>query len=338
LILSAIAAVLVVSCSKQTIETPPATDGEGEIIRFTTPGVLSRGSEITDKAGVATAGGFAVWALNHSGLWASGSAKTPIIDTTGDGYGVVTSSDGGTTWSYGTPAEWPLGRVSFFAYAPYTTFAGSLTGSLTVISPDAEGVPQIRYRVPREAVEQVDLMIADPVYNRLGRDPVTESFHHALSRVRFTAAKTSDLASDVVKVLLVRIDDISCEGTASLKTPVVWTPIATSQNFPLATVDNGSLQDLALTTSQQNLHTTTGTMFVLPQTLGSGTANLTVTYQINGLQLSWAGKLPTTAWEPGKAYLYQLLIGTDMVMVISGNIESPGDGTWGDYDGEQYNP
>ena len=317
-VILAATALLLVSCGREIVERP----GDESVDISFTAGGFTRGSEITGPAGMATAG-FCVWAYNYTGFWASAASKTIIINNTGLGHGRVTSGDGGLTWSYGTPQMWPGNRVSFFAYAPY--------GAATPTGVDGQGVPTISYTIPDNVANQVDLLIADHVLDRIGPTPVNEMFRHALSRVSFSALKSANV-SGVVKVTSIEVRNIYNDGSTVLKTPVLWNVNNLSTGAPVITIVNGLLQNLALTTTVQNVLSPGGTMFLMPQTLDA-TAEIVVTYTIDALELSWTSPIPSpSVWEAGKSYNYQLLIDTDLVMVILGQLESPWDGPgWGNY-------
>lgn len=314
------AATILVSCSNESVEIR----GEEQVkVGFST--LLTRGSSINSAADVASAGGFSVWAYKHTGPWTTAIDKTILIDNAG-GYGHVTSVDG-VTWDYGAPQYWPLvKKVSFFAYTPhgYASWDGTLTN---------DDIPVIECTVPLTAADQKDMMIAVPVYDDKGPDPVQENFHHALSRITFSALKADNLENKVVKINSIAINGVNNKGTTPLLTPVVWSVNELSKQDYKLSVLGGSLNNISLTIStDQDLLPSGGTLFMMPQTFPSG-ANLVIEFTNDGKNLRWSGEIPApTTWEVGKSYHYKLLIDGDLVAVICGQLESPSTGTdWGNY-------
>ena len=313
-----VALASLVSCNKETIEKPDEQREEiGFAVHFTHDEGLTKGSVITDAAGVATKGGFDVWAYSYTGTWSSVPAKTGIFVET-----QVTSLDGGLTWDYGTPQEWPLGKhVSFFAYAPH--------GSATPNGLDAQGVPVINYEVPINVANHVDLMIAGQQLDKSGPDPVDEQFSHALSQIRFSAAKVGYMTDNVI-INSIEVSSVKYNGSTPLQLPVTWTVNPTTRNYTLS-IGNGLLSSTSLTTTMQEILTAGQAMFMMPQTMDA-VAQITVSFSRDNLNLNWTAPLPAPVeWFPGKSYNYQLLIDGDMVMVMCAQLEFPTDGTWGEY-------
>lgn len=225
-------------------------------------------------------------------------------------------------WDYGTPKYWPAGKkISFFAYAPH--------GYATPAGTDASGVPMVTYEVPADAAAQKDLMIATPVKDATGPDPVNEVFHHALSRITFSALK-SDLMIEDVRITAIELRNIRSTGTATLQLPVSWSVGAATQNFILS---GTSLLDVALDT--QTAHSVTaadGAMFLLPQDLGAS-AEIAVRFTVGSdLEFTWSGSVPApAAWLPAKSYNYRILVSYETVVINCGQLESPTGGNWGEF-------
>ena len=313
-----------VSCEKGMVESIDEKVEEIDFsVHFTHDGELTKGSVIANAAGVANASGFDVWAYSHTGLWASALDKTIIINNTGLGYGHVTSSDAGLTWSYGTTQVWPLNkRVSFFAYAPH----GKATLNGTV-----NDVPKIDYVVPSSVAAQPDLMIATPVYNRLGNIPVNEIFNHALSRIKFSASKSNATLGEVI-ITGIEIRNIYSKGSTTLEvpSPTSWTVDNMVTDSYVLSSAAGGLTGAPLTNNEQDIISSTGTMFLMPQTLNAS-AELYITFTVKGYNMNWTTPIPSPeVWLPGKTYNYQLLIDGDIVIVFCGEMESSEDIKWDD--------
>lgn len=319
LIISLMAAAVLTSCGTERVDT---RGGENTEIGFATH--LTRGSEIANAAGVAAEGGFSVWAFQHTGTWSTASDKVIFIDNTGLGYGHVTGNAAGTEWNYGPPKYWPAGKmISFFAYTPH--------GCAMPDGTDAAGVPAITYEVPDEVANQKDLMIAAPVLDATGPNPVNEVFHHALSRITFSACK-ADLMPGEVKITTIGLKNIRYRGSTTLQTPVSWAVDTHTYNYALF---DDLLLDVTLgagANAAQNVTAPNGAMFLMPQEL-NGSEEIIVLFTAEGMELSWSGTIPApAAWLPGKSYNYRLLIDGDMVVIVCGQLEPLEDGSdWGDF-------
>lgn len=316
-VISLVVIAALVSCEGEYIER----SGDGAGISFAT--YLTRGTSIANAEGVADAGGFSVWAYSHTGPWNTAMDKTIIIDNTNSGYAHVTGVDGGSgiTWNYGTTQAWPQNKnVSFFAYAPY----GSAVWSGGV------GVPEITYEVPIAVGSQKDLMIATQQIDRTSSpNPVNMVFNHALSRIKFSALKSSDWNDKEIIIESVELKNICYKGTVSLQTPISWAvDNVNKRNFTVST-GNGLLST-SLDVQATELTTSDGMLFLMPQTIPSD-ALMIVRYTIDGNAIMWQGSIPSSpgAWLPGKSYNYKLLIDGELVMIICADLESvtPG-GDW----------
>lgn len=310
------AAAAFASCAKESVESRGAEDSE---IGFSTH--LTRGASIADAAGVAAEGGFSVWAYRHTGSWDAASDKTIYIDA-GSGYGHVTSADG-VDWDYGTPKYWPLGKmISSFACAPH--------GYATPTGDYVNDVPVIACEVAGDAASQKDFMIAAPVLDAVGPDPVKEVFHHALSRITFSALK-ADLMLEEVKITAIELRNIHGAGTAALQLPVSWNVGAATRDF---IISGASLLDVALDNqTAQNITASDGAMFLMPQNLDAA-AEIAVTFTVGGdLELSWSGPVPApAAWLPSTSYNYRILVDYETVVIICGRLEPlSGGGDWGEF-------
>ncbi len=313
-------AVLFASCAEGEVEKSGETVGD---IGFTTH--LTRGGSIDNAKAVAEAGGFDVWAYKHTGAWASAPDKTILIDNTGGGYGHVTSDDEGATWDYGPLQAWPAGggKVSFFAFAPHG--GADWDGTL-----DAEGVPVITYEVPEATGSQKDLMIATPVIDATGATAdgkVKEVFHHALSRITFSALKVPEMEGNKVIVTGVGFNNLLNSGSAALRTPVSWSHDGRTGDCWVS-VAGGALTNTILGHLEaQDITAGGGDMFLMPQTFGTD-ADIIVVFTVDDVELSWSGPIPAPeAWEPGTSYNYKILVDGDMIFLVCGSLEAPGSGS-----------
>ena len=293
--------VAAVACSQ---EKQLATDGHN--IGFEL--LLTRGAGIGNAKSVADAGGFNVWGYSYYttlGNWVTTTSSGRSALFRND---VVTGSPDGLTWSYGTPVEWPAGKmVTFFAYGPLNS--ANVTGY-------DDDVPVITFAVDTNPNSQTDLLIAAPMYDRTGPSPVALSFDHALSQIKFSALKAQEVVAEV-KITGIELKNIYYKGTTPLDI-IGWTPETGVRNFALSTA-SGTLQNITLTKNDQLLSTASGTMFLMPQTLNRVTnkPELSVTFTVDGQPLRWTGAVPPpSVWLPGRSYIYQLCIDGESVQVI----------------------
>ncbi len=140
----------------------------------------------------------------------------------------VTSSDGGTTWTYSPVKYWPNGEgqtnntivtgenphyVSFMAYAPYSNTNDNNPAGYCIPTFSAQGAignPWLTYRLHTNVANQVDLLYAQPQLDQkkpsLG-EKVSFTFNHALACV---GDKVTIQCSDGLKNQLVsRVENTS---------------------------------------------------------------------------------------------------------------------------------
>lgn len=80
--------------------------------------------------------------------------------------------------------NWPSGKVSFFAYAPYATTSNGIT---ILTNQESKGDPKLEYTMNSNVDKQVDLLYADAskTINLANAGTVNFDFKHALSRISF---------------------------------------------------------------------------------------------------------------------------------------------------------
>lgn len=246
--------------------------------------------------------------------WQQGSSDAPLIS------GETVSYDGATAlWRTTNNYYWPQGAVAmdFFAVYPSTT---ALTPAATCTIDS--------YTAPTVNSTQNDVMYATVV--GLAKSGTAKSgsartvalnFHHALSRIGFTAAtQESGLNVSVNSVTICHLSSTetftypaSTDGTGS------WTNLNTAYtDYSLTMAEPVK----TLTTTQANLAATNGDLLMIPQTqtawtVGSAPANC---YVKIGCTIAIAGAEPlisngyvyiplAPAWSPGQYYLYSLRFG-----------------------------
>lgn len=311
LILSLIG-VVALSCGKETTERG---DEQAKQISFSP--LLTRGSTINDPGGLATNGGFNVWAYRHAdNKWASSSTKTPLLNAA-----TVTGSVNGSviTWDYGTPVLWPFNEyVSFFAYGPAdnATVNGSTTG----------GIPIIDFTVETAVKNQTDLLIASPIYDQLGvsyslSKPVNLLFNHALSRVVFSGLLLNTGDTREIKVKSIKLNGIYNSGSVAVSNPVSWTVSTTSTSDYTLNIAGGNLKDIAISNTAQDISTDDSQLFLIPQTIARALGEdptMDVVLNIDGDDMTYSSLVfSPDKWLPGKSYNYQLIVdGNDLQLIM----------------------
>ena len=124
---------------------------------------------------------FGVFAYHTKGLW-SESAQPNFM------FNQKVIGNGAGSYTYSPVKYWPGGTddyVTFFAYAPYAT---SSNGISIVSSNTSAGLPKIKYTLPADEADKVDLLNATPEENLGPADgKVHFNFEHSLARIGFLA-------------------------------------------------------------------------------------------------------------------------------------------------------
>ncbi|MDH6357164.1 fimbrillin family protein [Parabacteroides sp. PF5-9] len=276
----------------------------------------TRGSSLVDASGLAAKGGFKVWAYSHDTQWNTDPAKTALMDNV-----TVTGTANGTVWNYGEPMNWPNDdHVSFFAYGP--TAAASLNSTLTA----TQGKPVIDYTVAAAVANQTDLLIASPVYDQLGGmytsgNSVGLFFNHALSRIVFSGVLMDETDNRTIKVKEIRLNGLYYKGTTPLVNPVVWDIDDTVTADYTLNISTGTLSNTTpLTTTAQNISTSTGMLFLMPQNIAREVGKdpvMDVTLEIDGSEFKYSSLVFSPGeWQPDKSYNYQIAVDGNELQII----------------------
>lgn len=308
-------ALLVAACGSETAEK--AGGGDAGHISFSTR-LDTRAGVIKDASGLAGKGGFRVWAFGHTGNWDDPTPKNALPGLDGTS---VTSSTGGTTWTYGTPVYWPSDRrVSFFAYGP--------TAGATVGTPAADGTPVIDFTVPAAPQNQTDLLVAMPVMNQQDMSyskgqPVSLLFKHTLARVAFSGVLLDAGDTRTIRVTHIVLNKLYGSGSTPLTDPVEWTLAGSPTASYTLTKAAGNLTGDALTTSPTAVSPTEDYLFLMPQRLArdSDFASMDVTLEIT--DVNGTGEVTYNSlvfspddWLPGNSYHYQIAVDGEDVRIV----------------------
>ena len=201
---------------------------------------------------------------------------------------------GGTTAQY-----WPeTGYLKFIAYYPSTIgtgVTGDATTDIVITGASAANGDDILYT---NLTDKQDCA-SNP------KPLVPMPFLHALAQVQVTA-KVSDAAMTNVKVTSVVLTNPLMTGKLTISSnDASWASQAVGDPVTM----NNVISDEALNASAKSLGV--GTL-VVP---GDQTATLTVTYTIDGLEVTTDPISITGTWEKGKKYIYNLSIGLDEIKI-----------------------
>lgn len=314
--IAAVAALTVVSCSSEDLNSLSDNSSKNEAISFdgylgrsavsvngTRGSVLTIDNLQTEGFGVfgnynSTGGqNFGFNLFNNVKVYYDASAKTPA-------------------WTYSPLKYWPTdGHVDFLAYAPRVD-KQQLTGS------------SIDFTVEGDAANQKDLLWANAKDQTKENGKVTFKFNHALSRLGYTV-KLNDAYSDVTiklnKITLAGSNDgkgtnkafykkgtIDLSYTSSTTSPTtsLWKPSEEKQDFEWYSGDD----QLSKITPVEN--PTTKYLFVIPQKFSASATdqlyvivNYTITYSDGTSVNTKVYKQLDKEFEQGKAYTINLTIG-----------------------------
>lgn len=302
-----VAVLTACTVASEGADLQPGADGSDNISYKVAAMPATRGAALTGST-FPVEQQFAIYA------WQQGSSDAPLIG------GETVSYDAATTlWRTANSYYWPQGAAAmdFFAVHPSTT----------VLTPAATCTID-NYTVPTVNSTQADVMYATVVgLAKSGTTPtatartVALNFHHALSRIGFTAATQEEgLQVSVTSITICHLSSTetftypaTTDGTGS------WTTLNTAySDYSLSMAEPVK----TLTTTQTNLAATDGDLLMIPQTqtawtVGSAPADC---YVKIGCSIAIAGDEPlisngyvyiplAPAWSPGQYYLYSLRFG-----------------------------
>ena len=293
-LLAGVAAILA-GCSKtETVEQNPST-----AIGFSNAWV---GNSVDSKVDEITAN-----TLTAFYVYGGYNDMTHVFENT-----EVSTSDQGTSWSYGAPLRyWVEGEnYKFAAYAPaeaatYGTVAPDFTnGALTFTN------------FVSNPTNQCDLIYATASVDNVPAnytDKVTFNFNHLLSMVKFTFK--SGFANDIK----VTISDLKVYGMVSTGSyDQGWTPdvAKVEVNAPFNTIDVAT----AVNASGGNTNAESDDFAVIPQTIGGTDVTVSFTVNVkneNGDDVistkTLSAQLPTIEWQAGNRYNYNVTISGNQV-------------------------
>ena len=181
--------LIVISCQREDIQK---IEVENTPIEF---------SGITSWLDTKADGGSATSVLpsNNFIVWAQNSSNYSVLGSNGT---VVSTSDGGATWTYSPVRYWQNGTYNFYAVSPADKATGTLSSAGLVLS-FGNG-----WNLSTEQ-PQTDLLIAKQTINGStqvnkdgGPNKVSLTFDHMLSKISFSArnAESSNVVFSVTRI------------------------------------------------------------------------------------------------------------------------------------------
>lgn len=191
---------------------------------------------------------------------------------------------------------WPAHKetkVKVFAYAPYNLLYAEVSEQSEI------GSPKLTYAVPASVKRQQDLLVTSCIAtpNEDGLQNLT--FSHALSAIRFVAAK--DIPEGSVK-------SISIKGVYSTATTIIGETEWTNHSHPLdyvlefpEPIEVGTKE-----TANANLTTDENTFILMPQTLPEGASIEIKFIDIVDIERTFSADISGTTWNPGTIVTYAI--------------------------------
>lgn len=351
--IAVIASVALAGCFKN--DPAPSVNDQNEIT-FSTPVVALNTKTLIDGVLYPTTENFSVYAWYNA----------PMADGDGDLYmnNVEVSYNGGAdvdtevevadagTWKPNPAYYWPKnGNLDFRAYSPSSLedYVESLSG--TVSCGLTTGLEIMKYRVPDELDDQIDILYSDLAENKSASSVVDGNtyegvdikFNHALSAVRFTIAQDAEYPEGTLVVASIGVTGIVNKGDffqshADYSNNPGWN-VANQDTDPRGQYFFLTATDYAGSTKLTTAANTVGTILVPPQALDKQKIvieyfiknnNENPFWQATSIALFVADNQDGTAindpddddddedvtvdkWEMGKRYTYNIVFGLDEI-------------------------
>lgn len=265
IILAMSTALLPVGCAKSDIETPIET---GDNISFRPYTTITKAPSLTNDA---------VNPFKTMGVYAANTGPSdydPTIHAANYLQNIkVERTDAVSEWTTAKSYFWPVGKTTFFGYAPYDA-PGSVINAYT------PGAPLIDFTVNSDQSKQIDLLIASAVTDLTKtQTAVTVPMKHALTKIGFSAKLSHDPSEaqhiNSLRVTKIEISGVYSSGKHAMDAGAAWTdlkdvkPVATPFEVNDAVGKLGGLLSTNLTAEYQKLTLNDGYLFMIPQSFSS---------------------------------------------------------------------
>ncbi len=330
LFIFAAACAALVGCAKNESPAPNVNDSSDAKISFTTPLIAPATRALYGNgATYSTSDKFVVnaqWSEGNYSTWTNSTTYMDAVEVaknSTENYWDAASGSGDKDY------YWPkVGVLTFQAYSP-----SGVNGATF----DADGIKFTDYTVDNTSF--VDLMFSERVYNKNsstgaegGYDGVDIVFKHALSSLKFKAAREEAYTGTEIKITEIKLQNVNTKGTfvqglddngTDTETTVYYwdSPSELAAESHDVVETDHTIAEADVATSPKDITTTD--LIALPQEFGTNTA-LYVKYTINGIEqeytqllnaLTYTGLENTgkKGFEVGKQYTFTITIGLDKI-------------------------
>lgn len=219
----------------------------------------------------------------------------------------------GANWVSDPPFFWPEvtgDSLTFFGYSPRS----SASNGLSISTNQQKGIPYVDYVMPTLASNQPDLLVANPLFNRvMSQGGVNMGLNHALSGVGFT------LRGDNNHVKSIGLTGLSVGGRLVMDGRAIsWSNLSTPTTEVYdagINYDEGLQYTLATAVKKEEpiLMKTDGYLMVIPQTLTANTKIVIILEDNTRKEL--AINVATPSWTAGNKYVYNIVIQPDNIII-----------------------
>lgn len=325
LLLQAALALLATACVNSDLELPQPPAGDAVNFRTETLDDFATRAAGHTTNGVTAIRSMGIYAGYTQDVWDGTTVANNFFDNL-----AVSRTSASTAWTYDNEKMWPgIGKLSFFGYAPHSTNIVYGANPPVITVPSA-GTPTLQYTIAATHDQQVDLLLATPLFNQTKRDYLTIPMRHALTKIAFSArvANPPSAGTDI-RVTKVVVSNLFDKGIIKMDgTNRQWTLDTTSKGVYTQTIVNGGINAVPLSDVYHPLTPADGHLFVMPQTLTEGDqtaggATVSVTYETKigtnpaeektfELELSRA----IAKFDPGMAYNLMFLIDNGVTFIV----------------------
>lgn len=298
---------------------------------------------------------FKVFAVKHTEDYSNWSSHSEF--TIGD----VSYNDDAKGWTTATPTLWPSEnqKLSFIAYAP-----ADISATFPEADPLSSGIKFSNYTISQNYLEQQDLLYSERVVNQVGNSGVYGQeyhgvqipFHHALAQVAFTARMSEEYYRDPDRPLYfcyVKLKGIVCRGDFDQGlSPSDGGGVVGNPTWTLSTNEDDRKDYIEQFPREAELtpylqEDACDPCLVIPQQftddMGLEISYVTTTWEIDTYRpdlppqsvfvkfkdLLYDG-VSISGFEPGKRYVFNLVIGGRRAMYFSPSVEQ-----WSDVNASQ---
>lgn len=246
-----------------------------------------------------------------------------------------TGSDPDFVWKNATTTYyWPnIGSLTFACYSPYGFMQDGTTNTTVVSANKVNGISFTGFTAPTANDKQIDLMVADlkknQIYDVATYDgAVNVVFNHILSQIKFTAATMVNVQVNT-NVKGIAINHIKVHSLKTVGKYSSTDGTATNGTWPVEHLGNPQTYEISSVTVPLTTEPVNNSLLVIPQDAtgynwdDNGASNdkifevkYTITFSENNIDIPIVKTVcfkPTSKWEKGYIYTYNLQIGLNEI-------------------------